>query len=146
MNFISAPALAEEMGITAAERREEDTHIFPALLSVTYEGDGGKRSVAGTVIGRDGVRLVRLDGFRFEVRPEGHLLIYTNVDRPGVLARVGTILARHDVNIAGVSLGRSSVGGDALTVMNLDGKIPEAGLSELVTLQEVTNLTPVILD
>ena len=63
-----------------------------------------------------------------------------------MLARVGTILARHDVNIAGVSLGRSSVGGDALTVMNLDGKIPEAGLSELVTLQEVTNLTPVILD
>jgi D-3-phosphoglycerate dehydrogenase len=87
-----------------------------------------------------------LDGFRFEVRPEGNLLIYTNVDRPGVLARVGGILARHNVNIAGVSLGRSSAGGSALTVMNLDGGIPDQGLAELRAQEDVTDLKSVRLD
>jgi D-3-phosphoglycerate dehydrogenase len=146
VNFVNAPALAAEMGITAAERREESADVFASLLTVSYEADGGARNVAGTVIGREVIRLVMLDGFRFEVRPEGNLLIYTNVDRPGVLARVGGILARHNVNIAGVSLGRSSAGGSALTVMNLDGGIPDQGLAELRAQEDVTDLKSVRLD
>jgi D-3-phosphoglycerate dehydrogenase len=146
VNFINAPALAAEMGIVAGERREDAGEMFVSHLAVRYESEGGIRDVAGTVVGRDSPRLVLLDGFRLEVRPDGYLLIYSNVDRPGVLARIGAILARHNVNIAGVSLGRASAGGSALTVMNLDGPVPDKGLSELLVQEDVTNLKLVKLD
>jgi len=63
-----------------------------------------------------------------------------------MLARVGTILARHEVNIAGVSLGRSAVGGDALTVMNIDSGIPEQAMKDLLAQDGVSNLKLVRLD
>ncbi len=63
--------------------------------------------------------------------PEGNLLLYSNVDRPGMLASVGSILAKSRINIAGVSLGRDEVGKRALTVMSLDSGVAEAVLEEI---------------
>jgi D-3-phosphoglycerate dehydrogenase len=146
VNYISAPYLAAEMGLVVHEAREGEAEHFANLLRVRYETEGGVREVAGTVFGRSSPRFVMMDGFRFEVNPAGYLLVYTNIDRPGVLARVGSILSRHGVNIAGVSLGRAVVGGDALVVMNIDSPIPPEGLSELKSLQEVTNLRMVRID
>jgi len=145
VNFISAPFIAEELGLAVGETREPEGGNYPNLLSVRYQTDRETREYAGTVFGTSAVRLVAIDGFRFEVRPEGDLLIYTNVDRPGMLARVGAILARHTVNIAGVSLGRAIVGANALTVMNTDSPIPPSALDELRGVDGVTGLKTVHL-
>ena len=63
-----------------------------------------------------------------------------------MLARVGSVLARHNVNIAGVSLGRSAAGANALTVMNIDTPMPAAALAELVALDGVSGLKAVHFD
>ena len=146
VNFINAPFLAEELGLAVGETREPEGGNYPNLLSVRYVTDKEVKECAGTVFGSASVRLVTIDGFRFEVRPEGDLLVYSNVDRPGMLARVGAVLARHNVNIAGVSLGRSAAGANALTVMNIDSTIPPAALSELRALDGVSSLKAVHFD
>ena len=115
-------------------------------VSIRYETGEETRELEGSVMGRSEIRLTMMDGFRFEVRPEGHLLIYNNLDKPGILARVGGILARYEVNIAGVSLGRSREGGVALTVMNLDSTIPDEAMSELSGVEEATGVRLVKLD
>jgi D-3-phosphoglycerate dehydrogenase len=48
-----------------------------------------------------------------------------------MLAQVGAVLSKNSVNIGGVALGRHKVGGDALTIMNVDGDMPDAALTEL---------------
>jgi D-3-phosphoglycerate dehydrogenase / 2-oxoglutarate reductase len=145
VNFISAPFLAAEIGLTVAEVREADPETFSAVVTLRYETEEGVRELLGTVIGRSTPRLVGIDGFRFEVNPEGYLLIYNNVDRPGMLARVGSVLAAHGVNIAGVSLGRAEAGGNALTVMNIDSSVPPPALAELRGLEGVSGLRQVRL-
>jgi D-3-phosphoglycerate dehydrogenase len=137
VNYISAPYLAAEMGLVVHEAREGEAEHFANLLRVRYETDDGTREVAGTVFGRSSARFVMMDGFRFEVNPEGYLLVYTNVDRPGMLAGVGAVLAKHKVNIAGVSLGRAERGGKALTVMNIDSAVPPEGMRELRSVEGV---------
>jgi D-3-phosphoglycerate dehydrogenase len=146
VNFISAPMLAAELGLVVNEEREGEPKQYGILVRVKYETEKGMREVAGTVFGRSGVRFVQIDGFRFEVNPEGTLLVYNNIDKPGMLAQVGSILARHKVNIAGVSLGRVEAGGNALTVMNIDSSIPPGGITEMKELQGVSNLRVVRLD
>ncbi len=146
VNLINAPLLAREMGMTVSEQRDPDGENFSNLLRLRYHTGQGAQEVAGTVFGASTIRLVKLNGFRFEVWPEGYLLIYTNVDRPGMLARVGSILAKHDVNIAGVSLGRSGVGANALTVMNIDSDVPSAGMKELLQQDGISDLRMVRLN
>jgi D-3-phosphoglycerate dehydrogenase len=146
VNYINAPFLANEMGLAVSEQREADRENFTNLLRVRYETDQETRELAGTVFGASTIRLVKLDEFRFEVRSEGYLLVYNNIDRPGMLARVGGVLARYNVNIAGVSLGRTAIGANALTVMNIDGDVPRPAFEELLKQEGITNLRLIRLD
>jgi D-3-phosphoglycerate dehydrogenase len=140
VNIISAPFVAQELGIAIAEERDATAEVYGNLLRVKYETDGGAREAAGAVLGAAAGRLVMLDGFRFEVAPEGILLVYDNVDRPGMLAQVAAVLTKNNVNIGGVALGRRTMGGDALTIMNVDGDMPDQALADLGKLSGVRNV------
>lgn len=146
VNFVNAPLHASEMGLAVREQREAATENFINLLRVKLQTESGEHEMAGTVYGISTIRLVEIHGFRFELNPEGYLLVYNNIDKPGMLARVGSILAQHNVNIAGVSLGRTAVGDKALTVMNIDSDIPAAAMSELLKQDGVTNLKVIKLE
>jgi len=73
-----------------------------------------------------------------DVRPEGILLLYRNIDKPGMLARVGAILADEGINIAALALGREKPGTEALTAINVDEPIPERVLRVISALQGVS--------
>ena len=137
VNYINAPVLAKSMGIRISETKERDGENYTQLLTIQYTTDVEERSFAGTVFGTVRPRIVRIDSFYFEVNPEGTLLFYTNTDKPGMLARVGSILADASINIAGLSLGRSGVGGKALTVVSVDNEISDAVLAKISTLTGV---------
>ena len=146
VNVVNSLLLARDMGLVVSEYRDQPGEYFTNMLGIRYQTDRETKEVVGTVLGSSAIRLVALDGFRFEVRPEGFLLIYNNRDEPGMLAKVGFVLAKHHVNIAGVSLGRSAPGENALTVMNIDSGIPTAGLEELVVQEGISNLKLIRLD
>ena len=146
VNFVNAPFHASEMGLVVSEQREAASENFTNLLRLRLQTESGEREIAGTVYGTSAIRLVKIDGFRIELNPEGYLLIYNNIDKPGMLARVGSILAQHNVNIGGVSLGRTAIGAKALTVMNIDSDIPAPAMSELLSQDGITNLKVVRLD
>lgn len=139
VNLINAPLLAEEMGVGIREERETVARGYTNLIEVVLETDGGSHVAAGTVFDRDEPRLVRIDEYGLEVRPEGRFLIYKNVDRPGMLATVGGILARNDINIAALALGRTEKGSLALTAISVDHDIPDSVLEEISQLDGIEN-------
>ena len=145
VNYLNAPMIARERGLNVQTSREGEHELYNQLLTVSYETDKEKRSFAGTVFGNNNPRIVAIDGFRFEIKPEGHLLIYYNLDKPGMLAAVGAILAAAEVNIAGVSLGRFEQGKQALTIMNMDSEVPPTILRQLSGIDGVTGVKMVTL-
>jgi len=140
VNLINAPVIARELGLRVEEQRHSEAADFTNLVEVSVETDAGRRSVRGTVLGGDGVRLVGLDGFRFEAKPEGHLLFYQNVDRPGMLATVGGILAEAGVNIASLALGRDRPGKTALTVICVDDPVPAVVVDRVRRIEGVADV------
>ncbi|MBI3193546.1 MAG: ACT domain-containing protein [Ignavibacteriae bacterium] len=144
VNYLNAPLIAKERGLNVQLSREEDHEIYNQLLTVSYETDKEKRSFAGTVFGKN-MRIVKVDGFYFEIKPEGHLLIYYNDDKPGMLAAVGAILAGANINIAGVSLGRFEQGKQALTIMNIDSPVPPEVIKQIGGIDGVSGVKMVSL-
>ncbi|MBI5345237.1 MAG: ACT domain-containing protein, partial [Deltaproteobacteria bacterium] len=65
---------------------------------------------------------------------EGYLLLLHNEDKPGVIGNVGTVLAANNVNIARLHLGRQTVGGEAVSVWNVDAPLPKGLLEKLMKL------------
>ncbi|MGD8376846.1 MAG: ACT domain-containing protein, partial [Acidobacteriota bacterium] len=125
VNEVNAQALARRLGIALTEVRRGDHGDFSNLITVTFRGPERTRSVAGTLLGRNRPRIVRLDDYHLEVDPEGEIFLYSNDDRPGIVGKVGTLLGDAQINIAQMAMGRDHSGGTALGVLNTDGRVPD---------------------
>ncbi len=95
---------------------------YPNLVACRAVWDGGQRLLAGVLFGGSEPRIVQVDEYRLEARPEGIVLIMKNRDVPGVIGQVGTLLAAYEVNIGEWRLGRNKPGGEALSFINLDSR------------------------
>jgi len=137
VNLINAPYLAEGMGVSVREERDTARGGYTNLLEVEVDSGEKSRLVSGTVFDNDEPRLVRIDDYWMEVRPEGRLLLYKNVDRPGMLASVGQILARNSINIGALALGRIGKGSLALTAISVDEEIPDSVIQQVSMLEGV---------
>jgi len=91
------------------------------------------------VVGNRAMRLIRIDGFRVEAVPEGYFLMLHNRDVPGVVGAVGTMLGQAKINIGGLELGRDRVGGTALSLVEVDGPVPNEILERLKTVSAITS-------
>ena len=67
----------------------------------------------------------------------GVLLLLENVDVPGIVGLVGSILGRHGVNIAAMNLGRNEAGGTALSVINVDTAPSAEAMRELQAPEQI---------
>lgn len=142
VNEINALELAAERGIEVEEVLREEHKSFQNLLSFGIDGT----IVAGTLFGRNSLRIVRMLDHNMDAIPEGQLLVITNNDEPGVVGDVGRVLGAGGVNIGNLSLGRSADGARALAVFNLDVVPSEATLKELTGLDAVYTCTLVDME
>jgi len=145
VNYLNAPVLARDRGITVHLHQATEDELYTHVLSVEYQGEKERRKIAGTVFGNKELRITSIDGFHFEMKPEGHLLLYSNIDKPGMLAKVSGILAQANINIGGLSLGRFGLGTQALTLISTDGIIPGPILHDIASLEGVSAVKSIIL-
>jgi D-3-phosphoglycerate dehydrogenase len=145
VNYISAPHLAMQRGISVSETRGLPIPTYSNLLSCHALWDGGERLISGSLLGHEFPRVVQIDTFRIDAQPEGIILVMESIDVPGVIGNVGTLLGRHSINIAEWRLGRIAPGGQALSFINLDSPASPEVLAELIQLQGVTRVRQVKL-
>ena len=135
------------MGPRPRKKRSNEPVTFNEWLHVQVFRDEEKViSAGGTFFGSpDNPRIVRLFSQPTEIVPSGVVLILENKDRPGIVGYLGTLLGRHNVNIASMSLTRDTEGGRALTVLNLDSVPPPEVLGELDRDPDIRNVNVVKL-
>ena len=109
---------------------------------MTVKTEQGNRSVAGTLFGRDGARLVELFGVGIEAELKGDMLYIVNEDAPGFIGRIGTLLGEAGINIGSFNLGRREAGGDAVLLLSVDAPIPHEVVQQACALEGVKVATP----
>jgi len=140
---INARAVARSHGVEVDEQRRSHSEDYQTSISVEVRGAHRLR-VSGTQFEGE-ARLTRLDEFRVDMQPIGTYLIGSHHDQPGVIARVSTLLAEHDVNIAAVQVGRDSPRGRAVMVMQVDEPVSAALLEQMRTTAGLESLRSVTL-
>jgi len=138
INYVNAQVLAEETGIKISESIEGEDLTYKNLMTISDSFNS--TILSGTVFGSKEIRIVQINEFSMDIHPTKFMLLYENVDRPGMLASVGSILAKNNINIAGLSLGRKRIGEKALTLMNLDSILATQTLDEIKLIDGVGNV------
>lgn len=147
LNPVNVRSIASTLGLTVEEKRSNEPVTFNEWLHVQAFTNGRKViSAGGTFFGSpNNPRIVRLYSTPVEIPISGTLLLLNNKDRPGMVGHLGTLLGKHNVNIASMSLNRDAAGGYALTVLNLDSPPPQAVLEELQRDPDIRNVHVVTL-
>lgn len=130
VNMVNAGLIAEQMGLVVEERKSTEGGAFSNLVTLTLEGGGSSRLIAGTLF--EGTpRIVRLRDYAMDFTPQEHMLLLHYEDKPGRIGRIGTVLGAHDVNIAFLNLGRREKRGEAMVILSVDSPVPAAVVAEI---------------
>ncbi|KAJ1421546.1 pyridoxal phosphate-dependent transferase [Ochromonadaceae sp. CCMP2298] len=151
VSLINAIAVAEEMGLKVLVNMSvgtDDNSGYMNSMSVELEIGGqlnANRSIEGTVFGRDELRITSVDGFAIDLPPGENMLLFNNMDEPGVLRKVSERLAAANINIAHFALGRKARGKMAMGAVVSDEHVPDSIIAQLEGMGEIHNVIAIRL-
>ena len=134
--------LAEKAGmkIEFGEARLKEAHPNTAQLFLT--GVSGRTlEIIGQSLGGSRINIAEIDGIETNFSGEYPTLVVHNLDQPGHVSEVTSMLAHKGVNIAYMQLYRSNRGGEAVMVVECDQEIPREGIEWLEKVEGVKKVT-----
>mgnify|MGYP006424657653 CR=1 FL=1 len=120
--------LAREAGLEVAFATVdlgEESHPNAARIHLS-DAEGNSHTLVGCSVGGGSIQVREIDGFLVRFDAELDVCILWNLDHRGYLAKIATLYACADINIATIQLNRSGRGADALMVIESDLPLPDS--------------------
>lgn len=140
VNAVNAPVLAKDMGIKIQESTASESLEFLNLITSKVVTTEMEITVAGTVFGKSDSRIVKIDDFRIEIIPQGHLALIHNVDEPGAIGSVGNALGDSGINISRMQVGKELSGENNIILIKTDTPIPKDVITKIQSLPKVKRI------
>ena len=145
VNYVNAEQIAQQRGIATGVTAHPVPHDYTNLITFRISAATDEVSVSGTLFSEKNQRIVAVNNFRVEFKPEGYVLYIINKDVPGVVGRVGTTLGDFGINIAEYNLARTSTGGKAMAIVTVDSALGDGPLTALRLIPAVEEVKQVRL-
>lgn len=145
---VDDPAIPDSFRI--AEKREmrfslegiDLGDVHPNSVKMHLTGISGRTlEVIAASIGGGRIQICELDGITANFSGDYPTLIVHNIDQPGHVTEVTSMLAHKGVNIATMQLYRKSRGGNAVMVIECDQEVPKESLAWLERLEGILKVT-----
>jgi D-3-phosphoglycerate dehydrogenase len=142
VSYVNAPLLAEQRGIAVRLLQDPVSEEYRNVLTIRgATGEGARFSVSGTLTGpKQAEKVTEINGYDVEVPMAEHLIVMLYTDRPGIIAVFGRELGDAQINIAGMQVARQKKGGQALSVLTVDSRVPSELLERVRTAIDATLL------
>jgi D-3-phosphoglycerate dehydrogenase / 2-oxoglutarate reductase len=145
VNYVNAPIVAKSREIKVKEMKTGESEDFTSLLTITVKGENNQNTVRGTLFGKKEPRLIKVNNIYLEADLKGHMLFVYNYDKPGVIASIGNVFFIRGINIASMHFGRESVGGLAISLLDLDREAEDNVIREIQTLPNILGVKKIEL-
>jgi D-3-phosphoglycerate dehydrogenase / 2-oxoglutarate reductase len=129
VNLINAAPIAKGLNMAITETKSTAASSLPNLLTVEFTPTTGRPLVlSGSLIAKDVLRIVDMDGFRTSLKPTAHMLMVPHEDKPGMIAKIGTVLGDANINISALQVGKSRADEKSIMLFNLDTPVEQTTL------------------
>ncbi|MBI5974250.1 phosphoglycerate dehydrogenase [Staphylococcus canis] len=146
VNLINALALLNEQNVSYTLEKNKKKKGFSNYIELELINKDDIVKLGATVLNGFGPRIVRINDYPIDFKPETYQLVINHNDRPGIVGKTGQILGQHDVNIASMHLGRSQIGGEAMMILSVDNYVDEAVQEILLEIDGFEKITQVVLN
>ena len=130
---MNAPLLAEQRGLEVRLIVDGTSDEYRNVITLRGAlSDGSQISVSGTLTGTKQIeKVVEINGYDVEVPIAEHHIVMLYRDRPGIVAVYGQRFGEAEINIAGMQIARREAGGEALSVLTVDSRVPDDLLEDV---------------
>ena len=140
--------VAREQGMEFSFSCADLGDVHPNSVLMELAGPNSSHTaVAGSSVGGGNILITRIDGFDVDFTGTSHALIVSYRDQPGVIAKITSILATEDVNIAAMRVSREGRHARALAIIELDQPVSSearALITRISGIDTVIALPPVV--
>ena len=145
VNFINAVPLARSRGIQLKQTKTSGDEEFTNLVSLAIKSDKMEKTVAATLSPKREPRIVKIDDFYVEAAPYGQILMMKNLDVPGIIGSIGSLMGQNKINIAAMVFGRKEPGGVAVSILNIDSPVSPELLEKIKKIENILEVKSIKL-
>lgn len=134
--------IAKERGMKFSLGGIDLGDVHPNSVKINLTGVSGRTlEIVAASVGGGQIQICQIDGLSANFSGDYPTLIVHNVDQPGHVTEVTSMLAHKSVNIATMQLYRASRGGNAVMVIECDQEVPEESIEWLERLEGIMKVT-----
>jgi D-3-phosphoglycerate dehydrogenase len=142
VNYVNAELIAQNMGIEIVESKSSHLDKYTNLITVKFFSKTKQPSISGTVFAKEELRIVDFFGYKLDFEPTPFIIALQNIDKPGIIGRIGTLLGTNNINIAAMQWSRNKKGEKAVSFVSVDG---EVGIDVLTQLRQIDGVLKVAM-
>jgi len=142
VNFVNSQAIAKERGIRITETSSDESYGYINLITVKVVTTEMTNTVSGTIFGKNEIRIVKINNFRLELIPSGHISLIYNLDKPGAIGSFATLVGNNNINIEQMHVGQEETGGLSIIFVKTSVRIPEKVIEKVLDLPLIISVTP----
>ena len=140
INMINADLISSERGINYSHSYKTDKVSYLNLIHCKVITENNTIDLSGSVFSESHLRIVNIMGFDIDLEPSGNMLFIKNNDVPGVVGKIGTILGKMNINIAGYLLSRIEGNDFAYAVIKVDSKVNSESIQKINDFSEIIDI------
>ncbi|PTI14478.1 phosphoglycerate dehydrogenase [Staphylococcus warneri] len=131
VNIINALALLNQQDVTYQIEKNKNESGFSNYIELSLSNDKDTIKIGGTVLSGFGPRIVRINNFSLDFKPNQYQIVTCHNDQPGIVGKTGNLLGDNGINIGSMTLGRTIEGGQALMILSIDQPASQTLVTEL---------------
>lgn len=131
VNYVNAGLMLHNMGIEMVESKRSHLDKYTNLITVKFTTRNRTLSVSGTIFAKEEMRIVDFFGYKLDFEPTPYIVAIQNIDKPGMIGRIGTVLGNAGVNIAAMQWSRNRKGEKAVAFVSVDQNVDDQTLDEI---------------
>jgi D-3-phosphoglycerate dehydrogenase len=137
INVVNANLVAKRRGLRVTEHKDTACENYASLITVAVTTSAGVETCAGTVM-RGDLHIVRVNDYWIDIVPKGGYFLFSDHrDRPGIIGAVGNITGSSDINVSSMQLARLKPRGQALMVLELDERMNEDQIKQILAIPDI---------
>ncbi|MDR3222525.1 MAG: phosphoglycerate dehydrogenase [Methanobrevibacter sp.] len=143
VNTINAPSIAKSRDINVIVGRQSNAETYDSIIRVKARTENDSFTIEGTQMYES--RIIKINDYRVDVKPEEHMFIARYQDIPGSIGAIGSKLGEYNINIGIMQVGRDVKGGQAIMILTIDNPVPDNVIKELEKLDNVYETVAITL-
>ncbi len=108
VNFVNAPGIAKKRHLHVKESKSHRPGYFSTAITVTIKTAKGSHRVVGTLFDGKEAKIVEIDNYRIDFKPEGYLLVVPHAYKPNMIGQMATVLGKAGININSMQVGSAN--------------------------------------